>query len=170
MADKNSPEGAELKPKMNTKMLIIVGVVVLLLAGIGAGAFFFFMGDSKDEAGPERAQAEKADFSSEGLGMIGPMVEIEDFIINIIDEQQDARYLKAALTLELDRLESVPEVEQRMPQIRDAILLLVGNKTFNEVRDLQGKLQLRAELIARINALLQQAKVNKVYFTDFVVQ
>jgi len=169
MAEKKAqdPKGAE-KPKTNKKLLIIIAAVVLLLAGVGAGVFFYVSGGDADEA---LAQAqEKADASgAKDSTAIGPMVEVPDFIINILDEK-DSRYLKAALTLELDDPMSVPEVEQRMPQIRDAILLHVGNKTFGEVRDLQGKLQLRAELIARINALLQNAKVTKVYFTDFVVQ
>jgi flagellar FliL protein len=57
-----------------------------------------------------------------------------------------------------------------MPQIRDAILLLVGNKSFSELNDLQGKLQLRAELINRINGVLVSGKVKRIFFTEFVVQ
>jgi flagellar FliL protein len=62
------------------------------------------------------------------------------------------------------------EVNQRMPQIKDAILLLIGNKTFHELNDLQGKIQLRAELINKINSILLKGKVKRIYFTDFVVQ
>lgn len=36
-----------------------------------------------------------------------------------------------------------------MPQIRDAILLLIGNKTVEELQDIQGKNQVKAELKAR---------------------
>ena len=57
-----------------------------------------------------------------------------------------------------------------MPQIRDAILLLVGNKTFEELQDLQGKKQLKAELLSKINAILQSGQAKSIYFTDFVVQ
>jgi flagellar FliL protein len=57
-----------------------------------------------------------------------------------------------------------------MPQIKDAILLLVGNKTFGELNDLQGKIQLRAELINKVNSILLNGKVKRIYFTDFVVQ
>jgi flagellar FliL protein len=97
------------------------------------------------------------------------MVDIDDFIINILDKNE-TRYLKAALTLELDSEETAAEVNERMPQIRDAILLLIGNKTFAELSDLQGKLQLRAEIIARLNKLLTTGKVKGIYFTEFVVQ
>ena len=62
------------------------------------------------------------------------------------------------------------EVNQRMPQIKDAILLLLSNKTYSELSDLQGKIQLRAELINKLNGILQQGKVKRIYFTEFVVQ
>jgi flagellar FliL protein len=62
------------------------------------------------------------------------------------------------------------EAGERMPQIRDAILLLMSNKTFSEMSDLQGKLQLRAELLSRINSFFRKGKVQKIYFTEFVVQ
>jgi flagellar FliL protein len=57
-----------------------------------------------------------------------------------------------------------------MPQIRDAILLLVGNKTFEELQDLEGKKQLKAEIMSKINGILQTGKVKAIFFTEFVVQ
>ena len=62
------------------------------------------------------------------------------------------------------------EVEKRMPQMRDAILLLIGNKTYEELQDLQGKKQLKAEITSKINSFLKVGKVKAVYFTNFVVQ
>ncbi|MBW6508749.1 MAG: flagellar basal body-associated FliL family protein [Desulfuromonadales bacterium] len=100
---------------------------------------------------------------------IGPMVNLESFIVNILDEGE-VRYLKAAITLEADSAEVAAELNQRMPQIKDAILMLIGNKTFADLSDLQGRLQLRAELLNRINSLLLNGKVKRIYFTDFVVQ
>lgn len=57
-----------------------------------------------------------------------------------------------------------------MPQIRDAILLLIGNKTYEELQDLQGKRQLKSELTSKINSFLMSGKVKSIYFTNFVVQ
>ncbi len=70
----------------------------------------------------------------------------------------------------VDGPEVALEVEERKPQVRDAILLFMSSKSFDELRDLQGKLQLRADLIGRINALLALGEVKTIYFTDFVVQ
>ncbi len=100
---------------------------------------------------------------------VGPMVNIDSFIVNILDDQE-SRYLKAAITLEVSSEAVSTELSQRMPQIKDAILLLIGNKTFSELSDLQGKIQLRAELINKVNSILLKGKVKRIYFTDFVVQ
>lgn len=97
------------------------------------------------------------------------MVDIAEFIVNIISED-NSHYVKVALTLELDAEPTKEEATKRMPQIRDAILLLIGNKTYEELHDLQGKRQLKAEILSKINSFLQTGKVQSIYFTDFVVQ
>ena len=145
-------------------LIIVLIVVVLLLIGGGIGAYFLLSGED-----PQFAAEGEANVQEQQVGQVGPMVSIESFIVNILDDEQ-SRYLKAAITLEADSEAAVMELNQRMPQIKDAILLLVGNKTFAELSDLQGKLQLRAELLNKINSILVQGKVRRIYFTDFVVQ
>jgi flagellar FliL protein len=147
------------------KLIIIIAAAVVLLIGIGVGVFLLLGGEEEKKISPEQEQAELEMQAKQ----VGPMVNIDTFIVNIIDEEE-SRYLKAAITLELNTPEGAVEVTERMPQIKDAVLLLVGNKTFGELQDLQGKIQLRAELINRINSVLLRGKVKRIYFTDFVVQ
>jgi len=147
------------------KKLIIIVVVLLLLIGGGAAAYFFLGGEKEETISPEQEQAELEKQAKQ----VGPMVTIDSFIVNIMDDQE-SRYLKAAITMEVDGEEAAMELSQRMPQVKDAVLLLVGNKTFDELNDLQGKIQLRAELINKINSILLKGKVKRIYFTDFVVQ
>lgn len=172
MAEKKKAETKEEAKGGGSKTLIFALVGVLLLAAVGAGAYF--VGASRGAASaaapvdPAVAAAATAAAEAEA-GNLGPLVELKDFIVNILDEQE-TRYLKASVTLELTSPETAAEVEQRMPQVRDAVILLIGSKTFGELGDLQGKLQLRAELGAQINNFLKLGKVKNIYFTDFVVQ
>ena len=163
--DANPQEGGGGKKKL----IIIIVAVVLLLAAAGGGAFFFLGGS--DEPPPEEANpAENVpvpDISNDAT--IGPMIPIDEFVVNIISADTP-HYVKASLTLELNSPDAQEEVEQRMPQIRDAILLLIGNKTYEELQDLQGKRQLKAELSSRINSFLKTGSVKAIYFTNFVVQ
>ncbi len=150
------------------KLFIIIGGAVLILL-ICAGVAGFFLLKKEDPTGAEKSGA-NVPVPDISMGqMIGPMVDIEEFIVNIISADSN-HYVKASLTVELTSEETREEVEMRMPQVRDAVLLLIGNKTYEELQDLQGKRQLKAEMISRINSFLQAGKVKSVYFTNFVVQ
>lgn len=158
--------------KGNLTLILAIVLGVILLAGVGAGAYF--MGASKTPAADAATADAAAKDAKDGkdaavANPVGPMVDISSFIINILD-RDEVRYLKASLTLEADSEETAKELEERQAQVRDSILLLIGNKTFDELRDLQGKMQLRAELMAQINTLLKKGQVKNIYFTDFVVQ
>jgi len=184
MAEKKTEDKAEGKGGGKTKLLLILGVVALL-AGVGVGAYLMGAGSAASKEGAAEAQGEKAAGGhgekapakhGEAAGApeaavptVGPMVAMEDFIVNITDAD-GTRYLKASMTLELATPEGLTEVEERKAQVRDTILLYLSSKTFEEIRDLQGKLQLRADLIGKLNALLEKGKIKTIYFTDFVVQ
>ncbi len=159
-----APEGGSKK-----KLFIIIGAVVVVLL-IAAGVAGFFLLNKKKAA--EETKDPGLEVPVPELNQnstIGPMVDISEFIVNIISGEAN-HYVKAALTIELSNEEVKEEVNKRMPQIRDSILLLVGNKTYEELQDLQGKKQLKAELTSKINGILQSGKVKAIYFTDFVVQ
>jgi len=152
------------------KLIIIIAIaLVLLLAGGGAAVYFLFLKKPPPEEEQPNEQVEMVQPPEKEEVAIGPMVEIKEFIVNIISEQ-GTHYVKASLTLELNDEAAQEEVEKRMPQIRDAVLLLIGNKTFEELQDLQGKKQLKAEIKSKINSFLKTGRVKHVYLTDFVVQ
>ena len=162
MAKKDAPEAVESGSK--SKLIIMIAAGVLLLVAIGVG-LFFYLNKAEPKLSPEEQQAELEKQSKS----VGPMVNLDPFVVNILGEGE-TRFLKAAITVELDSERAALEVNERLPQIKDAILLLIGSKSFSEVGDLQGKLQLRAELINKLNGLLVNGRVKRIYFTDFVVQ
>lgn len=174
MAEKEKKkEEPEKKGGGKSKLIIIIAAVVLLL-GVGGGAAYYFLvaKPHKLEQQKKKEEESKAAALIKPLpeeAKIGPMVEIKEFVVNIIGEEA-THYVKASLTLELDKEAAVQEVGKRMPQIRDAILLLISNKTFTELQDTQGKNQVKAELKTKINSFLKTGSVNNIYLTDFVVQ
>ena len=151
------------------KLFLIIGVIVLILLIAGCFGAWFFLKEKPapvDENNPaQNVPVPALDQQSQ----IGPMVNIDEFVVNIISGDA-AHYVKASLTVELTNEEVTLEVEQRMPQMRDAVLLLISNKTYEELQDLQGKKQLKAELTSKINSFLRTGKVTSIYFTNFVVQ
>jgi len=170
MAEKEkTPEQAPAK-KSSKMMLILAAVLLVVLVGGGVAAFLLLNREKPATQAAAGPAADDAAAAAEGYSdLVGPMIDLEPFIVNILD-QNGTRYLKAAITLEIADPKKAQTIQQRMPQVRDAILLLVGNKSFNELSDLQGKLQLRSELVDRLNKILGGGCVRKIYFTDFVVQ
>jgi len=167
MAEKKEVE--ETSGKNKKKLFIIIGVVVLLLL-IGGGIAGYFLFIKKEIPPEEQDPGQKVPVPVVGQKAdIGPMVPVDEFIVNIISADTP-HFVKASLSIELSGESVVEEVQKRMPQIRDSILLLIGNKTYEELQDLQGKRQLKAELTSRINSFLQSGTVRAIYFTNFVVQ
>jgi flagellar basal body-associated protein FliL len=102
-------------------------------------------------------------------GHIGKTYALEAFVVNILDRDRD-RFLKVKTELELETEKLEEEIISRLPQIRDLIIGLLGSKTFEDVRTIEGKNFLREEMLLRINALLVTGEVRRIFFTEFVVQ
>jgi flagellar FliL protein len=75
-----------------------------------------------------------------------------------------------SIKLEVDGSETVEEIKNRTPQIRDSVLVLLTSKDSASIRTPQGKSQLRDEVTQRVNGILPRRSVKSAYFTDFVIQ
>ena len=166
-------------PAFPIKLLIIVSIVALLFGVGGALVAVKFLGGSgkgAEHSEEHKADAEaKAESKNEAGGRHGQaasrgaMFDLDPFIVNLADTS-DVRYLKLTLKLEVDSETVAAELSSRIPQIRDAILVLLSSKDVNAVRTTQGKFQLRDEITQRINGLLKRPGIRSAYFTEFVVQ
>ncbi len=170
---KNKDENPETGQKKDWKFILIMSLLVLLLLlAVAAGAYYIgaqMGGDSGTETANGQAKEKKSGFPFGSTEYLGPLVELEDFVVNITDGEQ-TRYLKVAITLETGSKKTREEIESRLPQVRDAIIFQISGKTFDQVRDLQGKMQLKAELVQSLNELLNMGQIDNVFFTEFVVQ
>ncbi len=159
----------ESSPKNALTVWLVASAVLLLVAA--AGAFFLLRTSSSlpesrsEDVSVPPPPAQPGSQQRE----LGPLIPVEEFIVNLIGEDI-THYLKISLSIEVSDKEAGQELLQRMPQVRDAILLLASNKTFEELYDLHGKKQLKAELLAQINEILAHGSARSIYFTDFVIQ
>lgn len=151
--------------KNHVKRVIGTAAVIVLLFIVLLGGFYF------TDSGPFSTAAVDSEKSSQRDQQITfkPMVDIREFIVNIISEDTD-HYLKTSMTVEVSDERTLEELNRRMPEVRDAVLMLISNKTFDELYDLHGKKQLKAELLMEINTILNNGDAVAIYFTDFVVQ
>ena len=73
------------------------------------------------------------------------------------------------MELEVTNAEVQEEVEKIKPKIRDYIIIIASSKTFAEISTKEGKDALREEIKNQINLFLTKGQINKVYFTEFIL-
>jgi len=146
-------------PKKSKLKLIIIAAVVLF---IGAGGFF---GYSKFKKNTEvKAETKKTAKTS----IICPL---KSFVVNLLDKRGvGKRYLKVTLEAEVGEEEGKQLIDSHNPQIRDSILLLLSSQTLDEINTMEGKLALKQEILSRMKQILGEGVVQRIYFTEFVVQ
>jgi flagellar protein FliL len=153
----------------NKLLLIIVGVLFILVLGLGGGMFMIWskMKSLSDHTSATEGgkHAEKAKAEQEGK-----MVSLDSFIVNLADSGGN-RYLRVTMDLEVvGGKPAEDEMTKRIPQVRDAILMILPVKRYSDISTTEGKTAMREELIGAVNSLLSVAKVNRIYFKEFVIQ
>lgn len=158
---------------MSTKVLIIVIAVFVLVMGMMGGGFFILWSKMSATMAqvqtPDTEQPAEEEVKQEEAVSIGPIYKLETLIVNLAD-QGGKRYLRITMELELSAPELIDEIDKRLPQLRDAILMILPTKTFADIGTTPGKIALRDELLAKLNSYLKTGTVSTIYFSEFVVQ
>ena len=153
-----------IKSRIPVKMIVLV----LLFLALSGGGFFLWKGGGlanlKKQVEPKEKQG-----AAEGKPDIGPIYSLNDFIVNLVDPH-GKKYLKVKMDLELDSDLLRGEIDRRLPQFKDTILTLLSSKRFEDINTLEGKLQLRAEIISMLNQFLKSGMISNLYFVEFIVQ
>jgi flagellar FliL protein len=131
------------------KKLILIGAIVLaLVLALGAGVVFFLKqraahaAAAEDEAASPEASTPAAAAAAKGVPFYLPL---DPFIVNLADKEAD-RYLQIGITFELESSMSGDTMKGYMPAIRNAILMILANKTSKDLLNREGKEQLALEI------------------------
>jgi flagellar FliL protein len=159
-------------------LIIIIAIFVLLIGMMGAGFFFILKQMNNAVAQVQLQNSDKAaeqEAPKEDPNAIGQIYKLDTLIVNLAD-QGGKRYLRVTMELELkptgkvDPTEVVKELDTRLPQIRDAILMILPTKQYADIATTTGKTALRDEIMAKLNTFLKTGKISNIYFSEFVVQ
>jgi flagellar FliL protein len=151
-------------------LIIIIGVFVLMMGMMGGGFFLLWNQMSATAAQVQQQNSdEQVEVEEEQEVTIGPMYKMDTMIVNLAD-RGGKRYLRLTMQFELTNQEVLEEIEKRLPQIRDSILMILPTKQYADISTTLGKTALRDEIIAKVNGYLKKGTINTIYFTEFVVQ
>lgn len=149
---------ADAKPKKSKKLLfIIIGVVVLAL--VGGGAAFFLMKKGHDEEGGEEgataaAEAPEPPPPPKHDPKAPPtFLPLDAMVVNLADEGGN-RFVQLAITLQLDDPKIAEDMKVYMPAIRNGILMLISQRTAEQMLVVEGKEDLTQDIIGEISAVM----------------
>lgn len=175
--DKGPDRLAHIKQLIRQKkrLIIIIGTCLLVLLLAGGGAWFFLSGtEEAPSSSPEKAamtdEDVKAALEKEPEIVFEDIVVLEPFeriglkgsssmrtiSLGICLELTDHRYRKMVVTVE-DRLRKIIQGQLR-------------EMTWMELRNPEGKIKLKYELLKRMNSIFPKVTIRNLYFTNFLMQ
>ncbi len=142
-----------MKPEGKNKTLIII-LAVLLVIIISVAAFMFFYFFSKNQS--DNGKLEK----------VGPIFETEEFTVNL--GQSTSRFIKVDFALEFTNTKVMKELEEKLPLIKDAVIFVLSQQSVEALGTVEGKEELKKQLIENINVFLEKGEVKRIYFNNFI--
>ena len=131
-------------PAKSKKLIIIVAAVLLLVAVGGAAAWMVLSkrgahGDEDEEGQPAR--------TSQPAPPKGPptYLPMDNMVVNLADPGGD-RFAQVGITLELADAKTAEQVKGYMPSIRSAVLLLISQRSTDELLTRDGKEKLAQDV------------------------
>jgi len=185
MAKDNEKEAEEKVEEANSSgggkggMAMIIAAALISL-GMGAGgAFFFASSQVPPPTSPTSMAAQDLAAQAEAEAAASNRRSTEDFkerlygldpfVVNVTGDGYN-RFLKLRIELEMNNVALKEELEARLPQVRDALIVLLSSKQLSDITDFEGKALLKEDILERVNDLLETGDVRSILFTEFVVQ
>ena len=117
--------------------LVLIGAIVVVLVVVAAAAFLFLNSRHQDE-GEESGSAPAA-------AVVPTFLPLDNMVVNLADPGGE-RFVQLGITLELQDDKTAGLVKQYLPSIRSGILMLVSQRSSEELLLREGKEKLAAEI------------------------
>ena len=142
-----NPNAAPVAPApAKSKKLIVIVAVVAVLAIVAAAAYVFMMQRQHSSADGEEE-------SATAQATVPTFLPLDNMVANLSDPGGD-RFVQLGITLELADEKTASTVKQYLPSIRNGILMLVSQRTADELLAREGKEKLAADILTEVSAPL----------------
>jgi len=154
------------KPTLFIALTVINMAVVLGIGGM------LYLGQKKRDAEPGIDQVIKGEKQTQSdeekaTDFIGKLVPMETFLVNLA-QSRGRKLAKVNMEFEVSNDEVHQEIEKLKPRIRDMVIMIVSDKSLNQVSTKEGKDALREEIRNQVNLFLTKGQIKNVYFTEFI--
>jgi flagellar protein FliL len=145
------------------RLWLVISLVVVLGAVLAGGAAFL-LGESSEEAPAPDSQVVKPTIYK----------EIQPALVVNFQGSGRIRYVQVGVVISSTEQRTIDAVERHMPVIRNNLIMLLSDKTYEELNSREGKEQARREVLDSVRQVLHErageSNVESVYFTSFVMQ
>ena len=146
-------------------LLALLALFVVLGAGGGAAWWFWL----RKPHAPTAAELAARRLASEHFIVLAP------FVTNLASGDGSTHYLQTTVALKTSEADVDARVTALTPEIRNAVLRLLGSEPAEKAASVEVREQLRGQIARAVNAVLGgpghgAAAVSGVYFTAYVVQ
>jgi flagellar FliL protein len=141
---------APAKPKSKKLLFILIGVIVLALAGAGGAVYILKKNTAVDEDGEETSHSTKDDRASRSPPTFLPL---EAMVVNLADPGGN-RFAQLGITLEVEDSKTSDAMKAFMPSIRNAILMLVSQRSSETMLQMEGKEKLSADIVREVSKVM----------------
>lgn len=113
--------------------------------------------------------ADSSASASNGPREYGSFTRMQGLVVNPAGSAGN-RYLAVSLAFESKSQSVVEEIKNKRVVVRDAVLALLSEQTVDELSDPSRRDDLKKMLRNETNSLLRNGTVDRLYFTEFVLQ
>lgn len=142
----------------------------MLIMAAGGGWLAYSQYGQLDQAATQlKGYFASSDTSASTPRDYGSFYEIKGIIVNP-SGSEGARYLRVDVGLESNEEAVISALESKEVVVRDRIIRLLGERPASELGDITLRDSLKHELISSINGVLSDGAVDRLYFTQYVLQ
>ena len=145
-------------------------IIAVVLVALGVGGYFgytMFFAAPPEDAASQTAGEDQAQPAAEDLE--GQLVPLPLFLVNLSDPL-GRRYLKLGVEVEVRDAEAQAALTKYEAKIKDTLLLLLSSKTYEGLSTMKAKVELKQEIADRLNQIIGNGGVLRVYITEMVIQ
>jgi flagellar protein FliL len=140
----------------NNKLVMTMFILLVIIALVGTVAIIMLLNTNNQSKAGEPTIDEVLEAS----------VDIKEITTNLASND----FIRLSLKIQTDSKDAKVELEKREFQVNNIIILELSGLKVEEIQGKEGQLKLEETLKTKINEIMQEGKVQKVYITQFLLQ
>ena len=168
-----SEAAAEAPPAKSGKSLLVIMLAAVFAAALTGGGVYFMV--AKKDASSEKVETAAHKGGDKKPKLPAMYVKLDPPFVSNFEAHGSNRFLQVSVEVMTRDPATADLLHQHDPMIRNDLLMLFGNQTYETISTSEGKDHLRAAALEAVRKVLvgeggDDKKVEQLYFTSFVMQ